>query len=377
MLKASNALAFIFLSLAAKSVLANDGLPGRSLVECLTTQVEQYTKNALFCGWDIPKELRTKNFILRFKGEEVGKDRWSLSWDIESPEQEYLGNLLLYRDPKNPEIGLEIAPHARNRRVASEAEAALLQFAFEKPSVTMIKARVDADNEASLRLQQKLGFELTGVVGTPEEPLAQFQLTRERLTAALSKTSQTPVGERDYPFFDIVKKGQASWKNPEVRGRGVFDRLISQRTSVTSEQSPGQLEEWFRTLKTETQRKLEELQKETDRQLATSAKEFEGKIKGSFFREARKMQEPLADLLLYRAAIVNGDLKALMESDTPDLAKVEKYFDTLISSPDGELVRTALKDRVRDFLLKLKAEVDVSDKDRYFLKKGLKVSSER
>ena len=69
---------------------------------------------------------------------------------------------------------------------ASEAVAALIERAFAQPTADVIRSGVFQGNAASLRVQQKLGFEVVGEVMANCRPrgrnvrLIRTQLTRAR-----------------------------------------------------------------------------------------------------------------------------------------------------------------------------------------------------
>jgi RimJ/RimL family protein N-acetyltransferase len=60
------------------------------------------------------------------------------------------------------ELGFGIAPGARRRGYATEAAAALVEWALEQPGVARVVARCDEDNAPSIRVLEKLGFERAG-----------------------------------------------------------------------------------------------------------------------------------------------------------------------------------------------------------------------
>jgi RimJ/RimL family protein N-acetyltransferase len=56
------------------------------------------------------------------------------------------------------EIGYALVPRARGAGLASEAVTLLAGWALAQPGVRAVTARVEADNAASVRLLQRLGF---------------------------------------------------------------------------------------------------------------------------------------------------------------------------------------------------------------------------
>ncbi|MBH0237834.1 GNAT family N-acetyltransferase [Methylobrevis albus] len=64
--------------------------------------------------------------------------------------------------PADPELGYWIAPAHWGRGLASEAAAAVVAFGFETLGVAAIRSGVFEGNAASLAVQAKLGFAVTG-----------------------------------------------------------------------------------------------------------------------------------------------------------------------------------------------------------------------
>jgi RimJ/RimL family protein N-acetyltransferase len=63
------------------------------------------------------------------------------------------------------EIGYALAPPARGAGLASESVVLMVRWAFAQSGVRTVSARVEPENRASLRLLQRLGFELDGPSG--------------------------------------------------------------------------------------------------------------------------------------------------------------------------------------------------------------------
>lgn len=90
-------------------------------------------------------------------------------------------------DPPNAEIGYTVAPGHQGRGYASEAIAALLDYAFGELGVATVRAVTDARNEASIAVAERLGMRLAGTVRTTfmDEPCDEhtYELTREAWNA--------------------------------------------------------------------------------------------------------------------------------------------------------------------------------------------------
>lgn len=74
------------------------------------------------------------------------------------------------------EIGYALVPGARGSGLAGEAVALLADWALSQPGVRALTARVDADNAASVRLLNRLGFIADG----RSEPYLRYVLRNDR-----------------------------------------------------------------------------------------------------------------------------------------------------------------------------------------------------
>jgi RimJ/RimL family protein N-acetyltransferase len=81
------------------------------------------------------------------------------------PGAEYLQSYA----PGGIEFGYTIFPEYRKKGFASEAAAALIQWAICEHDVTHFVVSINPDNEPSLRLARKLGFHKIGTVVDPED----------------------------------------------------------------------------------------------------------------------------------------------------------------------------------------------------------------
>ncbi len=88
------------------------------------------------------------------------------SWAIaDAPDGEALGRVTLYRpggDAAVWEIGVMLAPAARGRGLAHRALREAVAYGFDAKGARRIVADIDPDNTASVRLFEKLGFQLEG-----------------------------------------------------------------------------------------------------------------------------------------------------------------------------------------------------------------------
>jgi ribosomal-protein-alanine N-acetyltransferase len=60
------------------------------------------------------------------------------------------------------EVGYSVIPDRRRRGYATEAAGAIVEWAFSQPGVEVVVAGCDRDNEPSIRILERLGFQRTG-----------------------------------------------------------------------------------------------------------------------------------------------------------------------------------------------------------------------
>jgi ribosomal-protein-alanine N-acetyltransferase len=82
------------------------------------------------------------------------------------------------------EIGYGIVPAYQGRGLATEAAAALIDWAFSDHRVSAITAECREDNLASIRVLEKLAMERAGVGHTEEGPMIRWRLTRRARSAS-------------------------------------------------------------------------------------------------------------------------------------------------------------------------------------------------
>ena len=87
----------------------------------------------------------------------------SLYWAITlNGSEKLIGTICLFNlsdDHSKLEIGFELLPGFQGKGVMNEAALAVLRFAFEKLRVNIIEACTHSENERSIILLEKLGFE--------------------------------------------------------------------------------------------------------------------------------------------------------------------------------------------------------------------------
>lgn len=103
---------------------------------------------------------------------------WHAVWIIELKDGTRVGDLSFKGlDPSGvAEIGYGISKEYQNRGYATEAVAAALDWAFDRPDVAAIEAETEPENAASQRVLEKCGFVATGKNG---EEGPRFAATRK------------------------------------------------------------------------------------------------------------------------------------------------------------------------------------------------------
>jgi RimJ/RimL family protein N-acetyltransferase len=62
------------------------------------------------------------------------------------------------------EVGYSVVPERRRRGYATEAARAVVRWALDVPTVSVVVAACEADNVASIRTLERIGFVRTGEV---------------------------------------------------------------------------------------------------------------------------------------------------------------------------------------------------------------------
>jgi ribosomal-protein-alanine N-acetyltransferase len=106
----------------------------------------------------------------RFKGSlEPIKDRLAMWATVFKPEGNYIGRCGIYPHfnadgkpiPGEASLGLYIAKEHWGRGFATEAGHAFIKFGFNELRLNRIVTMIDTRNDASVKVIEKLGFELT------------------------------------------------------------------------------------------------------------------------------------------------------------------------------------------------------------------------
>jgi [ribosomal protein S5]-alanine N-acetyltransferase len=117
--------------------------------------------------WPEPRLASALPIIASDMAERAGDERWV--WAIvepvrETPSATVVGDIGfhgLVTGSTTVEIGYIILPGARGRGYATEAAAALIEWALAQPGVVRVTAKIAPTNHASLHVASKLGMRET------------------------------------------------------------------------------------------------------------------------------------------------------------------------------------------------------------------------
>ena len=117
-----------------------------------------------YYAWDVRTEQDARQFVRMFIGwqEELPRTRVQLAICLPG-SGELIGNCGIRKPRPNAnqaELGYELAPWHWGRGYATEAARAMLAFAFSFPDIHRVTASCLAENRASVRVLEKLGFKV-------------------------------------------------------------------------------------------------------------------------------------------------------------------------------------------------------------------------
>ncbi|MDO5846774.1 MAG: GNAT family N-acetyltransferase [Methanocorpusculum sp.] len=120
--------------------------------------IENETDDALKAAYGEMLELSLENPCRR---------QWYAAWFIESAEGEHIGELCFkgLNADGGVEIGYGISPEHQGCGYASEAVAAVTDWALTQDGVSYVQAETEAENTASQRVLLKSEFVSTGDTG--------------------------------------------------------------------------------------------------------------------------------------------------------------------------------------------------------------------
>jgi RimJ/RimL family protein N-acetyltransferase len=108
--------------------------------------------------------------------------------------EQLIGVVAIEGEGPQPHLGYWLAEPWHGHGYMTEAATALLAHAFDTRSIWAIESAAMADNPASLRVQGKLGFTVTGLRETYARPRGgPVQLLTTRLSAAAWRARTSPL----------------------------------------------------------------------------------------------------------------------------------------------------------------------------------------
>lgn len=140
----------------------------------------------------MPPEIRAEvspDWLARARATPVG-DPWALFFSVvERAGGAVIGNCG-FKGPPDPDGAVELAygidPNQQGHGYATEAAAALTEFAFADERVRLVRAHSKPDNQASARVLVKCGFGRAGEVIDPEDGLVCRWERVRRLAVAVA-----------------------------------------------------------------------------------------------------------------------------------------------------------------------------------------------
>ena len=113
---------------------------------------------------------------LRWRVPQVKSDpsvnKWFVRWMVEKSTREIVGSVSFHGPPDElgmMEIGLGVHPGFQRRGYATEALTAMWSWVIDQPSVELLRYTVDPNNDASISVIRKFGFERVGQQIDPED----------------------------------------------------------------------------------------------------------------------------------------------------------------------------------------------------------------
>lgn len=113
---------------------------------------------------------------LRWRVPQVTADasvnRWFVRWMVDTTTREIVGSVSFHGPPDEAgmmEIGLGVHPDFQRRGFASEALSGMWSWVVDQPGVELLRYTVDPNNQASVAVIKKFGFERVGQQIDPED----------------------------------------------------------------------------------------------------------------------------------------------------------------------------------------------------------------
>ena len=117
-----------------------------------------------FQSWQPGNNSEVLHFIQRYSGSiEIARDEWKQLGIYLRDTQRLIGDcgFILFQETQ-AEIGYTIAPDSQRQGYGSEAAGGLVGFLFGALGLHRVIARVDPQNQASIKLLRGLGFRQEG-----------------------------------------------------------------------------------------------------------------------------------------------------------------------------------------------------------------------
>jgi RimJ/RimL family protein N-acetyltransferase len=120
---------------------------------------------ARYQSWDTTYSPEDADTFMRSVAQESpgAPGEWFQFAAISATTGNLLGDVGLRADPTEPglfELGITLSPTHQNHGYATEMATAVIAYAFDRLAATTIQAITDTRNTASIRLFQRLNFEL-------------------------------------------------------------------------------------------------------------------------------------------------------------------------------------------------------------------------
>jgi RimJ/RimL family protein N-acetyltransferase len=99
-------------------------------------------------------------------------NKWFVRWMVEKETREIVGSTSFHGPPDEAgmmEIGLGVHPDFQRLGFATESLTAMWSWVIDQPRVELLRYTVDPDNEASVAVIKKFGFEHVGQQIDPED----------------------------------------------------------------------------------------------------------------------------------------------------------------------------------------------------------------
>ena len=99
-------------------------------------------------------------------------NKWFVRWMVEKTSREIVGSISFHGPPDEAgmmEIGLGVHPDFQRRGYATEALIGMWSWVINQPAVEVLRYTVDPNNEASVAVIKKFGFEHVGQQIDPED----------------------------------------------------------------------------------------------------------------------------------------------------------------------------------------------------------------